>query len=318
MKTGLMIPQGWRMDLGGIPAAGLWQAITDAAQRVEVLGYDSIWVYDHFHTVPKPTQDPTLECWSLMAALSQVTSRIRLGQMCTCNGYRNPAYLAKVASTVDVMSGGRLELGIGGGWYEHEYRAYGYDYPSMATRLRMLEETVQILKGMWTEPETVFEGKFYSVQGAINQPPGLQQPHIPLWVCGGGETMTLRIAAKYGDYTNWNVDVAGFRHKTDVLQRHCEEVGRSMAGIVRSLHIDMLVAENKAQLETATRRYAGQASRKPEELAASPMVGLVEEVLETLLAYKEAGCGYLVAYVPDLLWGRTAEIFMEQIHPKLA
>lgn len=146
MKIGAFIPQGWRMDLSGISLENQWETILQSADKIESLGYESIWVYDHFHTVPTPTQDPTYECWSLMAALSQRTSKVRLGQMCTCNSYRNPSYLTKVASTIDVMSGGRLEYAIGAGWYDQEYAAYGYSYPSAGIRLKMLEESLIIYK----------------------------------------------------------------------------------------------------------------------------------------------------------------------------
>ena len=121
MKIGAFVPQGWRMDLNGIPVEDQWDTILNTANHIENLNYESLWVYDHFHTVPKPTQDPTFECWTLMSALSQKTSRVRLGQMCTCNSYRNPSYLTKVASNIDVMSNGRLEYAIGAGWYDQEY-----------------------------------------------------------------------------------------------------------------------------------------------------------------------------------------------------
>ena len=121
MKIGAFVPQGWRMDLNGIAIEDQWKTIISSAQKIEKLNYESIWVYDHFHTVPKPTQDPTYECWTLMSALSQKTSKARLGQMCTCNSYRNPSYLTKVASNIDVMSDGRREYAIGGGWSDHEY-----------------------------------------------------------------------------------------------------------------------------------------------------------------------------------------------------
>ena len=202
MKIGAMVPQGWRMDLHDIKPEQQWDTIIEASARIEKLNYASVWVYDHFHTVPSPTQDPTFECWSLMAALSQVTENVRIGQMCTCNSYRNPAYLTKVASTIDSMSGGRLEFAIGAGWYDQEYKAYGYDYPSAGVRLKMLEEALQIYIAMTTQDKASFEGDYYKIKDAINQPKPLQKPYPPLWVCGGGEKVTLKLLAKYGDYGN--------------------------------------------------------------------------------------------------------------------
>jgi alkanesulfonate monooxygenase SsuD/methylene tetrahydromethanopterin reductase-like flavin-dependent oxidoreductase (luciferase family) len=155
------------MDLEDIETADQWDAMVDVALRLEKAGYESAWVYDHFHTVPKPTQGPTYECWTLMAALAPVTETIRLGQMCTCNSYRPPSYMAKVASSVDVISGGRLEFAIGAGWYDHEYLAYGYEYPKPSVRIGQLDEAVQIIKKMWTEDEATFDGKYYSINGAV-------------------------------------------------------------------------------------------------------------------------------------------------------
>ena len=250
MHIGAFIPQGWRMDLSGVPINEQWETIINSANKIEELGYHSLWVYDHFHTVPSPTQDPTYECWSLMAALSQTTSKVRLGQMCTCNSYRNPAYLTKVASTIDVMSGGRLEYAIGAGWYDQEYKAYGYDYPSAGVRLKMLEESLIIYKKMTTEDEASFEGEYYQINKAINQPKPIQKPHPPLWVCGGGEKVTLKLLARYGDYGNWDVDVEGFINKSNILREHCENENREFSDIGRTLHTNVIIGENQADLDS--------------------------------------------------------------------
>jgi alkanesulfonate monooxygenase SsuD/methylene tetrahydromethanopterin reductase-like flavin-dependent oxidoreductase (luciferase family) len=140
MRFGLFVPQGWRLDLAGIEPAKHWETMLEVARAAEDGPFESVWVYDHFHTVPVPTEEATHEAWTLMAALGAATRRVRLGQMCTCMGYRNPAHLAKVAATVDVVSGGRTEMGIGAGWYEHEWRAYGYGFPPAGERLAMLDE----------------------------------------------------------------------------------------------------------------------------------------------------------------------------------
>jgi alkanesulfonate monooxygenase SsuD/methylene tetrahydromethanopterin reductase-like flavin-dependent oxidoreductase (luciferase family) len=148
------------------------------AQAADNLPFESIWVYDHFHTVPVPTREETHEAWTLMSAFAAATTRVRLGQMCTCMGYRNPAYLAKVAATIDLISGGRVEMGIGGGWYEHEWRAYGYGFPGGGERLGMLDEGVQIMRQLWTTGEATLAGKHYQVDGAIGRPVPLQEGGI--------------------------------------------------------------------------------------------------------------------------------------------
>src|SRR5690349_10413783 len=224
MRFGLFVPQGWRLDLAGIEAAGQWPTMLAVANAAESGPWESIWVYDHLHTVPVPTSEVTHEAWTLMAAFAASTQRVRLGQMCTCMSYRNPAYLAKVAATVDVISGGRVEMGIGAGWYEHEWRAYGYGFPSAGERLAALDEGVQIMRQMWTEGRATLDGRIYQVDGAIGRPLPLQENGIPLWIAGGGERKTLRTAAKYASYTNFDGSVEGFRHKSTILAEHCRDL----------------------------------------------------------------------------------------------
>ena len=311
MKIGAFVPQGWRMDLNGIDKNDQWQTILDAANKIEALNYESIWVYDHFHTVPKPTQDPTFECWTLMSALSQTTEKVRLGQMCTCNSYRNPSYLTKVASNIDVMSNGRLEYAIGAGWYDHEYKAYGYEYPSDGERLKMLEESLIIYKLMTTEEEPKFEGKYYSIDGAINQPKPIQKPYPPLWVCGGGEKVTLKLLAKYGDYGNWDVDVEGFIHKSNVLKQHCENEGRDFSEIGRTLHTNVLIANTEDELKTKISKLSTYTNIPEDYYFNRPLIGTKDKVFDTINQFKEAGCSYLIAYVPDVVWGDTLDILSE-------
>ena len=155
---GVFMPQGWKMELVSIPtAAEKWQASVDVAVRAEQAGFDSIWVYDHFHNVPRPAHEAVFECWTTMAAISQLTKTIRLGQMVGCNLYRPPSLLAKITSSLDVISGGRLDWGIGAGWYENECR--GYPFPVPKDRIAMLREAVEIVTSMWTKSETTYEGK---------------------------------------------------------------------------------------------------------------------------------------------------------------
>ena len=311
MKIGVFVPQGWRMDLNSIKLEDQWNTILEAASNIENLGYESIWVYDHFHTVPKPTQDPTFECWTLMSALSQTTSKVRLGQMCTCNSYRNPAYLTKVASNIDVMSNGRLEYAIGAGWYDHEYRAYGYEYPSAGIRLKMLEESLIIYKKMTTEETPTFNGEFYQIDGAINQPKPIQKPYPPLWVCGGGERVTLKLLAKYGDYGNWDVDVDGFVQKSNILQNHCENVGRDFSEIGKTLHTNVLIADNQNDLDKKVEKLATYTNIPKDYYYERPLIGTKDKVFETIEQYKEAGCIYLIAYIPDVVWGNTVNYLSE-------
>ncbi len=301
MKIGAMVPQGWRMDLHDIKPEQQWDTIIKASARIEKLNYASVWVYDHFHTVPSPTQDPTFECWSLMAALSQVTENVRIGQMCTCNSYRNPAYLTKVASTIDSMSGGRLEFAIGAGWYDQEYKAYGYDYPSAGVRLKMLEEALQIYIAMTTQDKASFEGDYYKIKDAINQPKPLQKPYPPLWVCGGGEKVTLKLLAKYGDYGNWDVDVEGFVHKSKILKTHCEEQNRNYSDIKKTLHTNVIIGNNEKDLDAKINKIVDVTGIPKEMYIDRPLVGVKEKVFDTIDEFSSVECEYLIAYIPDIV-----------------
>src|SRR5881275_381655 len=235
MKFSVEIPNGWKMNLAMIKdPMEAYEAMTNVAKAADEDGYESIWMVDHFHTVPTPSQEVTFETWMSLAAMARDTRRVRIGQIVTCNGYRNPALLAKMASTFDVLSHGRLNFGIGAGWYEHEYRAYGYPYPDGPQRLRMLREALQVILAMWTQEEATFEGTYYQVRGAINQPKGVQKPHIPILIGGGGEKVTLKLVAQYGDACNVSGDLKTLEHKFAVLKQHCESVGRDYESIYRT------------------------------------------------------------------------------------
>src|SRR6516164_8254515 len=248
MKYSVEIPNGWKMNLAMIKdPIEAYEAMTNVAKAADKDGYESIWMVDHFHTVPTPSQEVTFETWMSLAAMARDTRRVRIGQMVTCNSYRNPALLAKMASTVDVLSHGRLNFGIGAGWYEHEYRAYGYEYPEAPERLRQLREAVQVIRAMWTQEEAVFEGKYYQVRGAINQPKGVQKPHIPLLIGGDGEKVTLKLVAQYGDACNVGDDPATMKQKFAVLKQHCETVGRDYASIHRTSTTFCLMADSDEQ-----------------------------------------------------------------------
>ena len=168
--------------------------------------------------------------WTVSAGLARDTQNVKIGQMVTCNGYRNPALLAKIASTVDVMSNGRLLCGIGAGWYEHEWRAYGYGFPEVPVRMRMFKEACEIIHRMFTEDGPTFEGEFYSIDRPINEPKGISKPHPPIWIGGGGEKVTLKLVALWGDACNFSGDIETIKHKFDVLRGHCENVGQGLRG----------------------------------------------------------------------------------------
>lgn len=240
VKFGAFVPQGWKMDLVGIEdPAEQYEAMTRVAKAAEEAGFDSIWVYDHFHTIPVPTDETTFESWTSTAGLVRDTRRVKVGQMVTCNGYRSPSLLAKMASTVDAMSHGRLICGLGAGWYEHEWRAFGYGFPDIPVRMAMFKEACEIIYRMWTEDRPVFHGKYYTIDGPINMPKGARKPHPEFWLGGGGEKVTLKLVAKYADGCNFGGgDPERIRQKIEILHQHCESVGRDPNEIAVSTSLE--------------------------------------------------------------------------------
>lgn len=328
MRFGLFLPQGWRLDLVDVPVDRHWPVISGLAARADSGPWESVWVYDHMHTAPFTTTEATHEAWSLMSALGAVTSRVRLGQMCTCLGYRNPALLAKTAATVDVISGGRVEMGIGAGWYEHEWRAYGYGFPSAGERLAMLDEGVRIMRDAWADGVASLDGEHYRVDRAIVQPRPLQDGGIPLWIAGGGERKTLRTAARYADYTNFDGSPEGFAHKSEVLRGHCADIGRDPSEITRSANYNVAIGETEREvadrlafLHDRMSRHVGadEADRQLGAYRHLPAVGTPEQIVEKLTGLKGVGLDYGIFYFPEIATDTSGlELFEQQVIPALA
>ncbi|MEN4396887.1 LLM class F420-dependent oxidoreductase [Mycolicibacterium senegalense] len=329
MRFGLFIPQGWRLDLVDIPTENHWAVMRDLAAYADAGSWDSLWVYDHFHTVPVPTAEATHEAWSLMSAYAATTSRIKLGQMCTAMSYRNPVYLAKIAATTDIISGGRVQMGIGGGWYEHEWRAYGYGFPSAGVRLGRLDEGVQIMRDAWRDGRVSFDGRHYQVDGAIVAPKPLQDNGIPMWIAGGGEKVTLRIAAKYAQYTNFTSEPDGFAHKSEVLAGHCRDVGTEYDSIVRSANFNAVIGDSEADVADRVARLRARQVPVAGEAAVDAMLanatapesasGTPEQVVEKLHRMRDLGCEYAILYFPEAAYDRSGiELFEQKVIPALS
>jgi F420-dependent oxidoreductase-like protein len=316
IQFGVFVPQGWRMDLVEIrDPIEQYEAMTRVAQAVDASpAYDSIWVYDHFHTVPTPEQETTFECWTITAGLARDTQRVKVGQMVACNGYRNPALFAKIASTVDVMSRGRLLCGLGAGWYEHEWRAYGYGFPETRERMGMFREACEIVVRMWTEDEPIFTGKYYTIDKPINEPKGVQKPHPPLWIGGGGEKVTLKMVAKWGNACNVMGDADTLRHKFAVLRDHCDNLGRNYDDIVRSTCLSVFLLKPGEDPATATARARGALSY--EDFARWFTVGTPEQIVEQIQQRVDAGVHYFIIYLPLLAYDQEQlQRFTEEVIP---
>jgi F420-dependent oxidoreductase-like protein len=238
MQVGLLIPQGWKGEYDGWDPAVAWNRTVELARQAEQLGFESEWVFDHFTTVPEPTDEITFESFSTLAAVAMVTERVRIGHMVVCTGFRNPALTAKLSSTLDVISGGRFELGIGAGWKEDEWIAYGYGFPPTAERLDQLRDHLEVISRMLMPGRATYEGEHATVRGAINEPKGIQQPRIPIVVGGNGKNVTMRLAARFADELN-----LVFRPIDEVVElmaiarQRCEEIDRDPATLRLSLYV---------------------------------------------------------------------------------
>jgi F420-dependent oxidoreductase-like protein len=283
MKFGIALPQGTMMEFAGIKdPMEAYEAMTQVAVTAEEVGFHSLWLSDAFW--PGDSSQFLFECWTTTAALARDTKSVRIGQMVTYSGLRHPALLAKMASTVDVMSHGRLTVGIGSGFpgLASQFRAYGYEYPEdVAVRSRQLREAVQILLAMWTQEEAAFEGTYYQVCGAINQPKGVQRPHIPLLIGGNGEQVTLKLVAQYGDFCHVFGDPATIAHKFAVLKQHCEAASRDYESIQRATIAICVIADTdeqaQAQMPEAARAFG------------DGLVGSPETIRKGIAALEDAG-----------------------------
>ena len=306
------------MDLADVPdPAEKYETMSRCAVEAERAGFDGVFLYDHFHTVPQPRLESVFECWTSMAALARDTRTIRLGQMVTCNSYRPPSLLAKMASCIDVISRGRLILGIGAGWYEHEYAAYGYSYPDTPDRLRMLRDSLQVIKAMWTQDEATFEGRYYAVKAAINEPKPIQQPHPPIWIGGAGEKVTLRLVAQFGDACNFNADVQTVRHKLDVLREHCEAVGRDYDSVLKTVEFYTMLGSpqeiDRVVADTARRTGADASFIR----SWHPLHGDAQRIAELIHEYAAAGVQYFVVNLPNAAEGGVISRFADEVFPRV-
>ena len=320
LRYGAFVPQGWKLEYQGLGAAEAWDRSVEIALEAEELGYDHLWVYDHVETIPKRRPTHVFEAFTTLAALSQRTSRIRLGQLVTCSAYRNAGLLAKEAACVDVMSGGRLILGLGAGWYEREYRAYGWEFQSAGERLGRLEETAEVVRMLWTEERTTFEGQYVRFDGALCDPKPLQTLP-PVWIGGGGERRTLRIAARFADATNWQVGLEGFVHKTEVLRRHCEDVGRDFGEITRTHAPDCRLFDSRADLDAWLASDGGGhlwGTVDNETYVRDNFVGTVEDVIEKVQGFVDAGAEEFVLWFRDAPSSESLERFMTEVVPKVS
>jgi F420-dependent oxidoreductase-like protein len=291
-----------------------FEALRERVQLAERLGYDSIWFYDHFYS-PAAPDVPSFESWTLAAALAAVTQRIRFGHLVLCNAFRHPALLAQMALTLDSISQGRIDLGIGSGSQAREFEEYGLPYPSFAERAAQLEEAVQVIKLLFTQTRSSFTGKYYTLKDAPSPLRPVQHPHPPIIVGGGGEKFTLPIVARHADV--WNCptySLAEYQRKLDVLQRECAKVGRDPATLRVSEEAVLVVTESAslpAAVESARRRY----SHANWGLEAGGYIGTPEQLIAHILGKVARGITHFSFFFHDRASAESLELFATRVMP---
>jgi F420-dependent oxidoreductase-like protein len=295
--------------------AEAFEAVKAKAQWAEDHGFVWFSVLDHMIQIPRvgAPGEPFLEGWSVLSGLAAVTSRIRLATLATAVGYRKPAHLAKIAASVDLISRGRLTLGIGAGFFEDEYKQYGWEFPPQpATRIRQLEEAVRLILKMWTEPRTTFHGRYFHVEDAILEPKPVQKPRPPVMIAGGGEQMTLRAVARLADASNIvGGDIAEVRHKLAVLRGHCDEAGRDYDTIEKTHVEHWLLARDAAAVAAKRERLAARGPLRG-------FVGTVSEAIDLIGQYQDAGVDLLINSNRQRNDEATRELFVSDVMPHFA
>ncbi len=292
-----------------------WDTTLAAARACEQAGLDSVWLADHFMFPDKARPEkevPVFDCFVALGAIAACTSRIRVGELVVGVPYRNPALLAKMLTTLDVIAHGRTIVGLGAAWHDVEFHAYGWPFPSVHDRMAMLEEALQVVDRMMTQRPASFSGQYYTVQDAYNDPMPLAshgaKPRPPIMIGGSGEKRTLRLVAMYADFCNVGGDPAMVAHKFDVLRQHCESVGRSPDDITRSNDVSILIASNEAELAAKKEHYGDKFD----------LVGTPEAIIAGLQRYAHVGSQYVTFHMPDAHEIEPILLLGETVVPEVA
>lgn len=298
VNFGVFLPF-YAFEFGEKNTSQLFNRVRDIVLECERLGYHSVWLDDHLMFGKRPI----LECWTTLTTLSSLTTRIRLGTMVLCSSFRNPALLAKMTATLDVISGGRLEFGIGAGVQKEEHIAYGIPFPEARIRIERMKEAVEIIKKMWTEKKTSYKGKHYEINEAICEPKPVQKPHPPITIGGGGEKLTLKVTAQYADRYDFGYlpSLELYKHKLEVLENYCRAVGRDPQEIEKSCWPSGQVLIARDQKELGEKLL----QRKPKRVTIDDfekfnLVGTPDDCLKKLQPYSDLGVTHFMLFFGDL------------------
>ncbi len=296
-----------------------WDCIEEAARFADSSAFDSLWLFDHFlyegGFSGHPISEPVMECLTTLSAVAGITRRIRLGQLVLGVPYRNPALVAKMATTIDCISHGRSILGLGAGWHAREYAGYGWgELEPVAVRMKRLEESIRVISALWTEHPAHFEGTYYRLDHVLDNPKPIQKPHPPILIGGSGEKVTLRLVAQYGQFCNIWGDPNTLRRRFEILRGHCDRIGRSYDEIIRSTQITVIVGKDDAEVANKRERLRDYVPWNGEV----SLIGTPDNLIRMLEEYERIGCQYTILRMPD--WGdiEPLQLFAERIIPALA
>ena len=325
ISIGAHIPHGWKFDLPrGMNGAEQWKLMKKVGIELEHLGFDSAWFYDHMVRFPEKVGESTFEGWTTATAIAAVTEKLRLGHICLGNSYRLPSFLAKMTATLDCISNGRVDLGIGAGYHEVEYKQYGFDFEPSGERIRKLREAIKIIRLMLdqTQDAPSYQGKYYSIEGAHNFPKPVQK-HVPILIAGGGEGFTLKVVAQLADIDNMGVNytLEQYKQKFDLLAGYCERYGRKPSEITHSCLREVVIGKDDSEVLEKFRKYeleqinpwqtTLQTQKRPR------ITGTPERCLEELLKFKDIGVKLFILYFPDAIELKSLELFAEKVMPGL-
>ena len=320
-----MIPQGWRggdltLEEQNNPIKQ-FEISKLVARTADSLGFDSIYAYDHL--IPFSINDiekNIFECFTILSAIAAITSRIKIAQIVTCNSYRNPALLANMISTLDVISKGRIELGIGAGWYDKEYTAYGYEFSSDMVRINQLDESLIIIRDMWTKKRTSFEGHYYKVKDAICNPKPIQKPHPTIMIGGSGERYLLKVVAKHADRYNLFFGTPDIlKKKSTILKEHCNNIGRDHKGIQYSVVLPCIISQSEDNINEILSKYKGKdetIKQYLDKLAGGILIGTPEKIIKGLSEYIDLGVSHFIIHFRELN-NSTLKFFKSKITNKI-
>jgi len=311
IKFGVFLPF-YAFKVGEKNPLSAFVRVRDVVLECERLGYNSVWLDDHLMF----EKQPILECWTTLSSLSAVTSKIRLGSMVLCNSFRNPALLAKMAATLDVVSNGRLEFGVGAGVARDEHEAYGIPFLKPHARIDRLKEAVEIIKKMWTQEKASYEGKYYRINEAVCEPKPLQKPHPPITIGGGGEKLTLKVAAQHADRCDWGYvpSLERYKHKLDVLESHCKAVGRDFNEIEKSCWLggQMFIVPDQKELGEKVLQLKPK-NVSLEDFKKINFVATPDECRQKIRQYASLGVTYFMLFFGDLPELGSVRLFAESV-----